>query len=72
MKRAETVLDMEKDRAVMYIQPVKLDFTSSGHYCVSITDRKEKGVKNEDRVLVAVEDTSNELRMRNTNVIRKH
>ena len=40
MKRAGTVLDMEHDRAVMFNKPVKLDFTSSGHYCVNIIDNK--------------------------------
>ncbi len=43
MKRAGTVLDMEEDRAVMFNKPVKLDFTSSGHYCVNIMDDKSRG-----------------------------
>lgn len=33
LKRADTVLDLSKDTAVMFGKPVALDFTSSGHYC---------------------------------------
>ena len=44
LKRAGTVLDMKNDRAVMFKQPVPLEFTSSGHYCVDISDNDtEKG-----------------------------
>lgn len=57
MKRAGTVLDMEHDRAVMYNKPVKLDFTSSGHYCVNIIDNKSENIKKEDQVLTATEDS---------------
>lgn len=60
MKRAGTVLDMENDKALMFNQPVKLDFTSSGHYCVNIMDRKDKTIQSDDQILVAAEDTSNE------------
>ncbi|XDV11978.1 hypothetical protein PO909_000752 [Leuciscus waleckii] len=38
LKRAGTVLDMENDRVVMFKQPVPLELTSSGHYCVDIKD----------------------------------
>lgn len=42
LKRAGTVLDMEHDRAMMFNQPVELEFSSSGHYCVNIMDKKAK------------------------------
>lgn len=31
LKRARTVLDMENDRAMMFSQPVELEFTSSSY-----------------------------------------
>lgn len=58
MKRAGTVLDMENDCAVMFSQPVKLDFTSSGYYCVNIMDNEKKNIQSDDCVLVAVEDVT--------------
>lgn len=50
MKRAGTVLDMENDSAVMFNKPVKLDFTSSGHYCVNIVNNKSKNVQCDEQV----------------------
>lgn len=41
LKRADTVLDLSNDTAVMFGKPVALDFTSSGHYCVSLRNMKE-------------------------------
>ena len=59
MKRAGTVLDMEHDRAVMFNNPIKLEFTSSGHYCVNIMDNKsDKNIKKEDQVLTATEEST--------------
>lgn len=55
LKRAGTVLDMENDSAVMFNQPVKLDFTSSGHYCVSIAVR-EIAITNTDQILAPTEE----------------
>ncbi|XDV39471.1 hypothetical protein PO909_008715, partial [Leuciscus waleckii] len=55
LKRAGTVLDMEIDSAVMFNQPVKLDFTSSGHYCVNIVDNDNKNPAHSDQILT-VED----------------
>lgn len=45
MKRAGTVLDMKNDRAVMFNKPVKLDFKSSGHYCVRIVNNKNRRIQ---------------------------
>ena len=61
MKKAGTVLDMENDRAVMFNKPVKLDFTSSGHYCVNIMDNKTKGHEEnqcENEILIISEEMS--------------
>ncbi|KAI7800935.1 hypothetical protein IRJ41_015697 [Triplophysa rosa] len=38
LKKAGTILDMEKDSAVMFKQSIPLELTSSGHYCVDIRD----------------------------------
>lgn len=56
MKRAGTVLDMENDRAVMFNKPIKLDFTSSGHYCVNITDNNKDNIQKNDQVLATTEN----------------
>lgn len=42
----------------MFSQPVKLDFTSSGYYCVNIMDNEKKNIQSDDCVLVAVEDVT--------------
>lgn len=60
MKRAGTVLDMEHGRAIMFNKPVKLDFTSSGHYCVNLMDNKCENTKKEDHVLTTTEDSTPE------------
>lgn len=39
LKKAGTVLDLKNDQAVMFEQPIMLQLTSSGHYCVDITGR---------------------------------
>lgn len=56
MKRAGTVPDMENDRAVMFNKPVKLDFTSSGHYCVNIMNNKSKSIQCDEQVLTTAEN----------------
>ena len=38
LKKAGTVLDMTKDTVEMFGQLVDLESTSSGHYCISITE----------------------------------
>lgn len=37
LKKAETILDLKRDKVMMFSQPVDVNFTSSGHYCVPIT-----------------------------------
>lgn len=56
LKRAGTVLDMENDKAVMFNQPVTLDFTSSGHYCVNIVDSKDTCPADTNRILATTEE----------------
>lgn len=62
MKRARTVLVMENDSAVMFSQPVKPDFTSSGYYCVNIMDnngkKEEKKTIKMMTVLIAADDVT--------------
>ena len=39
LKKAGAVIDLEKDEAVMFQEPIKLQFTSSGHYCIGIINK---------------------------------
>ena len=36
LKRAKTVLDLDNDKVTMFGEPIDVNFTSSGHYCVNI------------------------------------
>lgn len=58
LKKAVTILDMENDRAVMFRQPVPLEFTSSGHYCVDIRDKDTEKSETEDEALTVTENMS--------------
>ena len=42
LKAAKTVLDIDNDKAMMFKKPIKLEFTSSGHYCVKLRDEPGK------------------------------
>lgn len=44
LKKAGTILDMNSDKAVMFGNPVELQFTSTGHYCIDITDTSDSEV----------------------------
>lgn len=57
MKRVGTVLDMGNNSTLMFNQPVKLDFISSG-YCVNIMDKEGKTIQGDDYVLLAAEDVT--------------
>lgn len=37
LKRAGAILDIQNDKAVMFSEPVELQFTASGHYCIDLT-----------------------------------
>lgn len=54
LKKEGTILDMEKDSAVMFKQSIPLEFTSSGHYCVDIRDKETKTGQTEEEVTVTV------------------
>ena len=41
LKRANTVLDMSNDKATMFQQPIDLNYTSTGHYCINICNNKK-------------------------------
>lgn len=52
------MLDMENDKAIMFSQPVKLEFTSSGHYCVNIGGNggNLKDIQCNEQILAIAED----------------
>lgn len=59
LKRAGAVLDIENDKATMFKQPVKLELTSSGHYCVNIkanNNSAENDIQNDEEVLTVTEN----------------
>ena len=60
LKRASAVLDIVHDKAAMFEQPVELELTSSGHYCVNLrddSDAEESETQNdEDEVLAVTEN----------------
>ena len=58
LKKAGTISDMENDRAVMFRQPVPLEFTSFGHYCVGIRDKDTEKSETEDEVFTGTENMS--------------
>ncbi|XP_039900576.1 uncharacterized protein LOC120741662 [Simochromis diagramma] len=58
LKKAGTVLDMENDSVVMFKQPVPLELTSSGHYCVDIRDENTTESCNENEVVMVTAEMS--------------
>ena len=59
LKRAGAILDLNKDEAIMFDQPVQLEFTSSGHYCVDIRrNTPDSCLRDTDTVLVLDDDLS--------------
>ncbi|CAG2196694.1 unnamed protein product [Mytilus edulis] len=40
LKRAQTVFDLHNDKVTMFGKPVDVHFTSNGHYCINIKDRR--------------------------------
>lgn len=58
LKRAGAVLDIENDKAIMFKQPVRLELTLSGHYCVNLRDESTPNgsdIQNEDGILIVTE-----------------
>lgn len=58
LKKAGTILDMEKDSAVMFKQSIPLEFTSSEHYCVDIKEKDTEKDQTEEEVLTVTENMS--------------
>lgn len=65
LKRASAVLDIAQDKATMFDQPVKLELTSSGHYCVNLRNEsnlnksqleKSETPSDEDEILIVTEN----------------
>lgn len=55
LKKAGTILDIEKDSTVTFKQSIPFEFTSSRHYCVDIRDRDTKTI---EEVLTVSENVS--------------
>lgn len=60
LKKAGTILDMEKDSAVMFKQSIPLEFTSSRHYCVNIRDKETTKDQSEEEILTVSENMSSD------------
>ena len=52
LRRAEAVLDMSNDKATMFHQPVELNYTSTGHYCIDICCKQEAKDDEESEILL--------------------
>lgn len=55
LKKAGTILDMSNDKATMFQQPVELNYTSTGHYCIDIVGNKQ-GIQNNGEILLTLEN----------------
>ena len=53
LQKAGTVLDLKNDKAEMFNQPVQLELTSSGHYCINILSENVNTIEPEDITLIA-------------------
>ena len=58
LKRAGTVLDLENDTAIMFKQQLALEVTSSGHYCINISDKDSPSDTYENIVLAITDNMS--------------
>lgn len=66
MKRTSAVLDIAYDKVTMLKKPVKLELTSSGHYCVNLRDDSEP---DEREILTVTENmTTKEKRLYGSSV----
>ena len=52
LKRAKAVLDMCNDKATMVNQPVELNYTSTGHYCIDVSRKQETKYNEESEILL--------------------
>lgn len=51
MKKAGTVLHLDEDRATMFGEPIELETTTSGHYCVPLHSQSNIGLVAVDSLL---------------------
>ena len=51
LKRAKAVLDMCNNKATMFHEPVELNYTSTGHYCIDISGKQETKYNKESEIL---------------------
>ena len=61
LKRAGAILDLKNDKISMFNQPIQLEFTSSGHYCVKILDtggKRGNTAMRSEEVLEVAQDLS--------------
>ena len=48
LKRAGTIIDLQRDRAVMFNKEVDLHLSTAGHYCIEISCESDSGNGNND------------------------
>lgn len=60
LKKAGAVLNLENDTAVMFKQPIALELTSSGHYCINIQNTESPSEAYENVVLAITEGMTKE------------
>ena len=58
LKKANTVINLNDDEAVMFGQTVKLEQTSSGHYCVNLKRNSKDNHSEINDVLTVLDDLS--------------
>ena len=59
LKRAGTVSDLKKDKAMMFEEPFELEFTSSGHYYVKLLNQDIHSKVPEEKVLTVTKNMIN-------------
>ncbi|XP_064622512.1 uncharacterized protein LOC135484764 [Lineus longissimus] len=52
LKRAGTVLNLAKDEATMFQKPVKLEYTSTGHYCIDLGNISKEHISVEEVLIL--------------------
>lgn len=58
LKKANAVINLNDDEAVMFGQAVKLEQTSSGHYCVNLRSKSKDNQSEVNDVLTVLDDLS--------------
>lgn len=70
LKKAGTILDLQNDKVTMFGQPIELQFTASGHYCVDLTESEPKKLQ-KDHVVLVVADSDEKERIKELTKIHK-